>query len=133
MLCYGCRVQNLRFNCTHQCKNMSGYMCPIQYFMTTESSIQDINYYFICFVICQTQDTHHTHTPILTCGFYTCLTLWKVFWNNNNRLDYKQNFKVLNNNSFFITLLALGHVFENVAFFGDLLLHCPDITHKVIF
>ncbi|XP_057313813.1 coiled-coil domain-containing protein 134-like [Hydractinia symbiolongicarpus] len=25
----------------------------------------------------------------------------------------------------------LGHVFENVAFFGDLLLRCPDITHKL--
>ena len=27
--------------------------------------------------------------------------------------------------------LDLGNVFENVAFFGDLLLRCPDITHKV--
>jgi len=25
----------------------------------------------------------------------------------------------------------LGHVFENVALFGDLLLRCPDITHKL--
>lgn len=26
---------------------------------------------------------------------------------------------------------ALGHVFENVAMFGDLVLRVPDITHKV--
>ncbi|XP_004206188.1 coiled-coil domain-containing protein 134 isoform X1 [Hydra vulgaris] len=26
---------------------------------------------------------------------------------------------------------ALGNVFENVALFGDLLLRCPDITHKL--
>lgn len=31
----------------------------------------------------------------------------------------------------FFFFLDLGNVFENVAFFGDLLLRCPDITHKV--
>lgn len=25
----------------------------------------------------------------------------------------------------------LGHVFENVALFGDLILRCPDVTHKI--